>query len=596
MHMIGLGLKSCVYICIATVFVWLVSYTSWNLVGSEWLGAAYDSLGKNLLAGNASLDKSAIIWEGFHRDGKSYMCFGPFPAMVRIVLNFFYPENAGQWSRISCLFAALGSVLAFGSLLSRALAQNTSISERAKVSLWCLCLFGFALGTPLAYLISCSRIYHEAILWGLCGGMWGLVAIIKMAQERILSNRSLILFSCSFFVALLSRVTFGIPMVLILPVLLFYQLPNRRDLLRRLYGLTPALCAIAIQLWYNYERFRSIFILFDYNLFYFKPSDIGGEFNVARIPDTLWHYFGLSWRYIISAEPFFIMPTTNAQRPDLFMQGWREQTIPLSLASTWLIVCGIVGLGYLRCSRWRLLSFYAPCVLAEASIILVFYFITQRYSAEFLPLLSLGFFGFLANATLSAPKRVTLGILCLASVGITVMSTLEWNMTHNIHCPSAYKDKLIGWFKNDPEPDPAGRVYLSDLKPLTEEFTFTRTKMDVSTSGSKLRTEDQHYKKGLGMQAAAKLTYLVPEGSKTLFAIISIPIEIEYCLKTSVKFSVIDELGKAIFASAIFSNPSVPTPIRIDVSGTKTVTLVVDDAGDGKACDHANWNLAAFDR
>ncbi len=88
MHMIGLGLKSCVYICIATVFVWLVSYTSWNLVGSEWLGAAYDSLGKNLLAGNASLDKSAIIWEGFHRDGKSYMCFGPFPAMVRIVLNF----------------------------------------------------------------------------------------------------------------------------------------------------------------------------------------------------------------------------------------------------------------------------------------------------------------------------------------------------------------------------------------------------------------------------------------------------------------------------------------------------------------------------
>ena len=168
MHMIGLGLKSCVYICIATVFVWLVSYTSWNLVGSEWLGAAYDSLGKNLLAGNASLDKSAIIWEGFHRDGKSYMCFGPFPAMVRIVLNFFYPENAGQWSRISCLFAALGSVLAFGSLLSRALAQNTSISERAKVSLWCLCLFGFALGTPLAYLISCSRIYHEAILCVRC--------------------------------------------------------------------------------------------------------------------------------------------------------------------------------------------------------------------------------------------------------------------------------------------------------------------------------------------------------------------------------------------------------------------------------------------
>jgi hypothetical protein len=32
-----------------------------------------------------------------------------------------------------------------------------------------------------------------------------------------------------------------------------------------------------------------------------------------------------------------------------------------------------------------------------------------------------------------------------------------------------------------------------------------------------------------------------------------------------------------------------PQQVKVDVTGAKTLTLIVGDAGDGNHCDHADW-------
>src|SRR5947208_11944170 len=82
--------------------LWLFTTTGGQQIFvKEILGSAYDSQAEHLLRGDVGVDVNAIIHESLIVDGKVRMYFGPFPAFVRIPLNYFYPSGRGQWSRIS---------------------------------------------------------------------------------------------------------------------------------------------------------------------------------------------------------------------------------------------------------------------------------------------------------------------------------------------------------------------------------------------------------------------------------------------------------------------------------------------------------------
>jgi len=94
---------------------------------------------------------------------------------------------------------------------------------------------------------------------------------------------------------------------------------------------------------------------------------------------------------------------------------------------------------------------------------------------------------------------------------------------------------------------------------------------------------------GLGAHAVSRIGYRVPEGLSA-FAGIGKDHEVA---GGSVVF-VIEAAGQQVFRNAVFWNDTPVREISIPIEGVKRLVLVVEDAGDGIAADHADWADARF--
>src|SRR6201981_1512485 len=147
--------------------LWLFTTTGGRQVFvKEVLGGAYDSQAEHFLQGNVDVDAEAIGHEAMIVHGKVRMYFGPFPAFLRIPLNFVYPAGYGQWSRVSGFCAGVIALFAFAGLVGTAF-RSSALSSRARNWVGNACIVGFALGSPLLLLLGNLSIYDEAIIWGL---------------------------------------------------------------------------------------------------------------------------------------------------------------------------------------------------------------------------------------------------------------------------------------------------------------------------------------------------------------------------------------------------------------------------------------------
>jgi hypothetical protein len=171
----------------------------------EVLGGAYDSQAEHFLRGDVGVDAAAIAHETMIVNGKVRMYFGPFPALLRVPLNFIYPAGHGKWSRISGFCAGVIALFAFAGLVGTAL-RSSPLSSRARNWIGNACMIGFALGSPLLLLLGNLSIYDEAIIWGFA---WSIAALYFACRSRTTEGaaltRSLLAFSFCAAAALLSR-------------------------------------------------------------------------------------------------------------------------------------------------------------------------------------------------------------------------------------------------------------------------------------------------------------------------------------------------------------------------------------------------------
>ena len=72
------------YAIVFATFAWFTTYGTGTFFDLEWLSASYDSLASSLRRGEADVDSESISFEGLKRDGKTFMYFGPFPALLRV--------------------------------------------------------------------------------------------------------------------------------------------------------------------------------------------------------------------------------------------------------------------------------------------------------------------------------------------------------------------------------------------------------------------------------------------------------------------------------------------------------------------------------
>src|SRR6266581_402319 len=196
----------------------------------EVLGGAYDSQAEHFLRGDVDVDVDAIGHEAMIVNGKVRMYFGPFPALLRVPLNFIYPAGHGKWSRISGVCAGVIALFAFAGLVRTALCSSP-LSPRARHWLGNACVIGFAFGSPLLLLLGNLSIYDEAIIWGLAFSLAALFfALRSQHTEGSAQTRMLLGFSLCAGGALLSRVTFGVPFILIAPLLALRIRPENRTI------------------------------------------------------------------------------------------------------------------------------------------------------------------------------------------------------------------------------------------------------------------------------------------------------------------------------------------------------------------------------
>jgi hypothetical protein len=447
-----------VIILIELLFIALVTHCTFDLFAFELKSAAYDSLGISFLRGSAEVSLRAIADEAHRVEGRTFMYFGFFPALVRMPLHFLFPSLIGYWGRISCLCAAMLAVYFFSRISRLVLESRQELIglRTSQILHWTVCI-GFACATPIIYLISCAYIYHEASLWGLAGSLlaiWGLIEVsLSTSVTRFAAYFRL---SVGAGIALCSRGTFGVPYLLLLGIFGSYgliQLVRSRRLQATssenttinlqvlIVILLPALFFLGIQLWYNYARYGNFFDVgitraSSGHSYLQKVIDLGPEVVFQRIKCALSNYFAMPWQYFDLIFPYIHLKKVSVPTLGIYA-NYQEWTISLFLLIPWLLVLSLIGLYQLvRYGNWRerlsITSF-----AAQWYVILTFYFITQRYAADFLPLLVL-----LATFSLRLIKRPlssqsslrlcgALIALVVFSITTNLLATIAWNLEQN---------------------------------------------------------------------------------------------------------------------------------------------------------------------
>jgi len=597
-------------IAILGAYSLLVTRGTGNFAGEETWGSAFDSLAKSLVAGEANVERDTIDWEGFEEHGKVFISFGPLPALLRILPNTLIPSMYGKWSRWSCFGGAVLTLLAACLTFGASLGVPGKLPRPAARVYLAAGVLGFGLGSPLVYLISCSRIYHEAIVWGLCGSLWAIYFAIRILSGSISKRKGFLGLSVSFGVAVLARVTFSIPIAVIIAVLLLRELltgPHPQQARRGrlvgvaglLFALSPAVVTGLFQLWYNHMRFGSVWKSLDFKATYVHPEEIGGVVNLARVPSTLLNYFGLTSASFFPIPPYFQLAPVRYLDDSIFF-GWKEQTLSLTVGSSWLVIGAVLGVAALV-RRWRPWeTLVALAFLPEVALIATFYFVTQRYAAELLPLLVFLFTVFLIETRQQGRPAgrfawFLLGLAVFSSV-VTVASTLEWNLWDNGDAPVEYKARLAHLLALEGRAPSCGGACqsLTDLAPLDQSSSYAPARFNRTWDDKPIGLGHRLYARGIGMHADSRITYRVPKDAVALSAVVGLPDSSGSCRSGSVVFEVRDETDRVLASTSVIRTFDPPVPLRVDLRDAKEISLVVGDGGDGIDCDHGTWGDPVF--
>jgi hypothetical protein len=414
------------------VLVWTVATTGGgDVFVREILGQAYDSQAEHFLRGDVGVDVNAISHEAMIVNGKVRMYFGPFPAFLRIPLNYIYPAGRGHWSRVSGFCAGVIALAAFAGLVRMAL-RASQLSSRWQNWLGNASLIGFALGSPLLLLLGNLSIYDEAIIWGLA---WSLSALYFGLRSREAEGSALICsllgFSFCAGAALLSRTTFGAPFLLIAPVLAL-RLFRRNPLSNFAALFLPLGVAFLFYLFLTYARFGDFSGMpmrystnWEQRAFAVKH----GLFRLERVPYSFADYFILRCPEFQHKPPFLKASRQPYNPATLYVMPFTETYSSLLWCSSWILLGSVLGIAMLLRPGGSdgVDRTIAGILLLQVIVILSFMGLAQRYAAEFLPFLVFSFFIFLRSGGIAVVRmRYAILLLVVFSIGINLLSTASW--------------------------------------------------------------------------------------------------------------------------------------------------------------------------
>ena len=431
---------------VLTAVLWLFTMTGGgDIFVKEVLGGAYDSQAEHFLRGDVGVDSNAIAHETMIVNGKVRMYFGPFPALFRIPLNFVYPPGHGKWSRISGFCAGVIALFAFAGLVQTAL-RSSALSSNARNWIGNACVIGFAFGSPLLLLLGNLSIYDEAIIWGLA---WSLAALYFACRSRTTEGaaltRSLLAFSFCAGAALLSRGTFGIPFILIAP-LLAIRLFNRQAIRNISALFLPLGAAFVFYLFLSYARFgdfSGMNMRYNINPVQRDFAVKHGLFRLERVPYSFADYFVLRSPKLQREAPFFKANRKDYDHESLYVMPFTETYSSLLWSSSWILLGAVIGVAMLLRPRRAdgVDRAIAAIFLLQVILILSFMGLAQRYLAELFPFLIFAFLIFLRQGKIAFQLRYLLIGVVVVSVLISALSTVSWLVEADMNVPAETRAK-----------------------------------------------------------------------------------------------------------------------------------------------------------
>jgi hypothetical protein len=438
---------------VLSVVLWLFTMTGGrDIFVKEVLGGAYDSQAEHFLRGDVDVDAEAIGHEATIVNEHVRMYFGPFPALLRIPLNFLYPAGHGKWSRISGFCAGAISLFAFPGLVRMAL-RSSPLSSRARNWLGNACVIGFAFGSPLLLLLGNLSIYDEAIIWGFALSLGAIFFAFRSRQtEGSALTRALLGFSLCAAGALLSRVTFGAPLILIVPFLAL-RLTSRNRIINLTALVLPLAGALIFYIWLSYARFGNFTgVHFDYyiNPLHSEFAHKFGVFSPRRLPYSFADYFSLRFPSLQREPPYLAVNRHSYDYPSLFSNDFSEVYLPLPWCSGWLIFGAIMGITCLV-RRHGAAAFergVAVALFAQFLCILSYFLLAQRYAADLYPFLIFCLIIFLGSGGIALLRsRHVMMVLIVLSVAVNSLATVSWLVDHDMNVPTETRakwEKLLG--------------------------------------------------------------------------------------------------------------------------------------------------------
>jgi len=425
-------------VVLACLYFVLLTRGTREILGPELLSSAFDSLAQSLLRGSAEVDPAAIRWEAFVVEGRAYMYFGPWPALLRVPMQWLASDLAGQWARLSCFAASMLAVAGFSLLVLRMLAKNIVLDESESRFLLLTSIMGFGLATPLFFLMNAASIYHESILWGLAGSLCFLAVLVPRLDEPDALVSKLPLLATLAGATLLARVTYGGPLFLVLLLISLRACLRGGNMGKIFIALLPAGLMLLLQLWYNFDRFGSPWTFVDYRLMDFMRADSStldildrtGNFSLGRVFVALANYFGLSAELFSGRFPWFKLAAPWYPDANLYPRIFTSWVMPLSLMSSWLVLGGLAGWARLLADRTR--GFAQLCLgafILQILLVCAYYIMELRYEIDLLPAFVFGYACFVSHAGMSRLWRgrvqdlLTLMLFAVALSALVSMST-----------------------------------------------------------------------------------------------------------------------------------------------------------------------------
>jgi len=292
-------------------------------------------------------------------------------------------------------------------------------------------LVGFAFGSPLLFLLGNLSIYNEAIIWGLA---WSLAALYFCGRSRTAEGadltRSLLAFSVCAGGALLSRVTFGAPFLLIAP-LLALPLFRKRSIRQLAALLLPLGAALLFHLSLSYAKFgnfRGVSYEHYIGSVHREFAQKHGIFNLERVTRTFADYFVFRRPILQKTAPFLRAVRHYHNDTSFYSIPFSEAFVSLLWSSSWILLGASLGVVLLLRpggADW-LDRGIAAVLFAQVIGILSFHALAQRYIAEVCPFLIFAFLIFLRTGRGAFHVRYLLIGLVAVSMVINSLATISW--------------------------------------------------------------------------------------------------------------------------------------------------------------------------